>query len=357
MNKINTVNWKRFHLYDECLFDIDSGNKFDKSKMTMKNPSINFVGRSTVNNGITCFVDKYNEIEPYKAGYMTVALGGEYLGSCFIQNDCFYTSQNVDVLIPKWEMPYYVKKFISIVIFRESRTYYKAFEDELNRHMLTDFSILLPQDNIGKPDWEYMQNYMDIINERASNRIKTLSNIKGNRTKIDISHFAEFPIGELFEINPTNSYDMTNKDLLDGGENPVVTNSKLNNGISGYSSQEPTEKGNMITFSDTTDANSIFYQEDDFIGYSHIQGLYPIGEYKDKWSKYSLMYFSVMFKQKALCMGFNYDIKFRRDKAINIKIPLPVKDEKIDFEYMENYMRNIEEKSYNRINYLKNFSY
>ena len=40
---------------------------------------------------------------------MTLSLGGEYLGSCFIQPDVFYTSQNVVVLIPKWKNVFWDK--------------------------------------------------------------------------------------------------------------------------------------------------------------------------------------------------------------------------------------------------------
>ena len=41
-----------------------------------------------------------------------------------------------------------------------SRLYYKAFVDELNRHIKTDFSFLLPVKDDGKPDWSYMEQYM-----------------------------------------------------------------------------------------------------------------------------------------------------------------------------------------------------
>lgn len=64
-------------------------------------PSVNFVGRANANNGVTDYIDRIDGLEPYKAGYMTISLGGEYLGSCFIQDKPFYTSQNVNVLIPK----------------------------------------------------------------------------------------------------------------------------------------------------------------------------------------------------------------------------------------------------------------
>lgn len=160
---IDISGWKRFHLYDEKLFDIDMGTKLDKSKMTEISPSVNFVGRGNNNNGISGRVDKIPNYKPYEAGNMTLSLGGE-VGSCFIQPDMFYTSQNVVVLIPRWEMPFAVKLFISVMIFRESQTYYKAFINELNKHIKTDFSFYLPVDAKGNPDWSFMKTYMqDII--------------------------------------------------------------------------------------------------------------------------------------------------------------------------------------------------
>lgn len=57
-------------------------------------PKISFVGRSNFNNGITQKVNEIQGLTPYDSGCLTLALGG-YLGSCFIQEEPFYTSQNV----------------------------------------------------------------------------------------------------------------------------------------------------------------------------------------------------------------------------------------------------------------------
>ena len=113
---LNTEMWKDFHLYE--LFEIDSGNKFDRSKMSMGAPSVNFVGRSSEKNGVTAFVDEIEEVKPYSAGYLTVALGGEYIGSCFVQDYPFYTSQNVNVLIPISDMDIYVKIWLFVSLCR-----------------------------------------------------------------------------------------------------------------------------------------------------------------------------------------------------------------------------------------------
>lgn len=165
--KINTSSWKRFHLYDDDLFTIDSGTKLDKIKMSNNNPTINFVGRANANNGVTDYIDEIDGLKPYDAGNLTISLGGEYLGSCFIQEKPFYTSQNVNVLIPKRPISDYCKRFISTMIFREGRLHYKAFIDELNRHMRTDFTILLPVTPENKPDWNYMEQFMRMIEEKT----------------------------------------------------------------------------------------------------------------------------------------------------------------------------------------------
>lgn len=176
--QIDVTSWKKFHLYDEDLFEIDMGSKLDKTKMTENHPSVNFVGRANANNGITTKVDEIPGLKPYSKGNLTVSLGGEYLGSCFIQPEDFYTSQNVIVLIPMWDMSFLVKQFISIMIFRESRTHYKAFVDELNKHVKTDFCFYLPVDKFGKPDWKYMEDYMVKIQNEIEDVFEKLKYIE-----------------------------------------------------------------------------------------------------------------------------------------------------------------------------------
>ena len=177
---------------------------------------------------------------------------------------------------------------------------------------------------------------------------------KKEMTQIDTSKWGKFRIGDLFEIKPTKSYKMRNADLLDGGNTPVVVNSAFNNGIGGFTTQEPTEKGGIITFSDTVDANTIFYQEKPFAGYSHVQGVYPVGEWANEWDKYSLLFFASCFKSTALRYGFDYSNKFRRDVALELKVLLPqTPDHTPDFEYMEDYMKEITKLAAKKVEKLK----
>ena len=176
--KIDVSEWKPFHLYD--IFEISMGNKFDRSKMTQNNQAINFVGRSALNNGVACVVDFVNKngaiVEPYKAGDITIAMGGS-IGSAFVQEKDFYTSQNVCVLhTDNPSITKHVKQFIVTAIIASCNNY-EAFVDELNRHIKTDFVMYLPVTSDGNPDWEYMESYMrkiELYTTRVLNNVKQL---------------------------------------------------------------------------------------------------------------------------------------------------------------------------------------
>lgn len=166
--------WKYFYLKNIC--DISMGNKMDWSAMTMDNPEVNFVGRSADNNGVAGKVDIVDDVEPYKAGCVTVALGGS-LGSSYLQNEAFYTSQNVSVLEFEDEVSDAAKIFISCLIMNESKYKYFPFGRELNTHIRTDFGFTLPVKHNADgtifiddehtyseegyvPDWQLMEDYI-----------------------------------------------------------------------------------------------------------------------------------------------------------------------------------------------------
>lgn len=161
--------------------------------------------------------------------------------------------------------------------------------------------------------------------------------------KIDITNWKDFEMNKLFSINPTKHHNLTNKDLMDeNGENPVIVNSSYNNGVGGFTNYPITEKGNVITFSDTTTSDSIFYQPKDFVGYSHVQVLKPI-IYSDKWFRECLMFFAIMFKKQASLMHYDYVNKFTRSDALKFKIKLPVNDfGEPDWQYMEDFIKQLE---------------
>lgn len=156
-------------------------------------------------------------------------------------------------------------------------------------------------------------------------------------------HFESFEIGkDLFDIHPTAAYKYTNRVLhKTSGTVPVLANSSENNGIGKFVDLSPTEKGNRITFSDTTDTKTIFYQPYDFIGYSHVQGLYALYPDEHNWNENSLLFFATSFRNQA-DRKFDYVMKFNRDIAKTMCVLLPCKkDNKIDFDFIDNFMNGL----------------
>ncbi|MDY6084149.1 MAG: restriction endonuclease subunit S [Dialister sp.] len=164
--------------------------------------------------------------------------------------------------------------------------------------------------------------------------------------KIDTSGWKPFVVGDLFDIHPTKAHKMTNAQLMDDGNNPVVVNSSYNNGIGGYSTQPVTEKGVLITFSDTTTAEAVFYQPNDFIGYPHVQGMYPKGQFAKKWQENQLLFFVAAFKKAAVLCRFDYAYKFTREIASAMEVLLPVDSHGCpDWAYMDSFMAKVMKES------------
>ena len=155
---------KEFVLAD--IAKLDSGNKMDKNKMTRKNPSVNFVSRTALNNGISDYVDKIKDIEPFPAGCITLAFGGS-VGSCFLQEEPFYTGQNVGVITLPKNITTEMKLYFITALEKKCKLYFHAFGNEINKHFKTDLAVSLPvvesddEKHVYTPDdinWQYMQD-------------------------------------------------------------------------------------------------------------------------------------------------------------------------------------------------------
>lgn len=336
MNKINIQKWNKFHLYDEHMFYIDMGNKFDKSKMDTTKNDINFVGRTGINNGINATCGKYNNVEPYESGLLTLALGGS-VGSCFIQQKPFYTSQNVIVLIPKDNISDYAKHFVARVIQKESELHYQAFVKELNAHIKTDFVIPLPTTPNGEPDWEYMESYMKNIMQESEENIENLQNISEHKNKIDIKNWQEFLLGGddgLFNI--VKGTRLTKANMKEGNIN-FIGSSAINNGVTNHiSNSERVHPANLITVSYNGSIGEAFYQDEPFWASDDVNVFYPKFE-----QNFEIAMFLIPLIRKV---GEKYKFvdKWKLEDMCNDKIKLPVnKNSEPDWDYMENYMKNI----------------
>jgi len=158
--------------------------------------------------------------------------------------------------------------------------------------------------------------------------------------KLATVEWAEYKLGDLFEIKPTKYYRLRNEEIIsDNGNVPLISNSSTDNGVMGFSNLKANNKGNTITCSDTTlGAETMFYQQSDFIGYSHIQHLVP------KIKPFNKLIASVIISacKVSTLKKYDYGNKFNRMAMNKTKIQLPTKNGKIDFDFIETLITDIQ---------------
>jgi len=359
--KLDTKKWKEFYL--NKLYEIKSGNKFDKNKLDLYNPEVNLVSRVSYNNGVDVKVGFVDNVEPYEKGELTVALGGSYLGSCFVQEEPFYTAQNVAVMksLHK-EMTHSVNLFISALVRFESKKKFHAFGRELNTHIKKDFSIRLPiqQKKDGSflfdpkrkyseegyiPDWNFMQSYIEMLGCMHP----VTENQSGSVTPLNIDSWKYFVLDRIMKCERTTL--SIKSDLLEG-QTPFISRTALNNGCDGYVEvgEDAVSQANCITVG--AEGIYAFYQPYNFASGNKVYTLR-----NSKMNKFIGLFLCTVLNKEAYRYSYGRARVMTNLKKECIKLPIkinangtPFLDEEHvysdegfvpDFEYMENYMKSL----------------
>lgn len=316
------------------LFDVKYGVNLELTACEECEPnavnSVNFVARTAENNGISSHVAVIDNVTPQKAGLISVAGGGSVL-STFFQPEPFYSGRDLYTLDAKTSISTEAKMFIITVL--EQNKYKYSYGRQANK-TLPDLLLRLPITKGGDPDWQFMEDYIKSLHHKPM----TTRNKAEHAPELNVQEWKEFKVGDWFDIHPTKTIDGVSADDCVGYGVPLVVNSSANNGIAGFCDLPPTEPGGVITFSDTTDGNTFFYQPDPFIGFAHVQGMYPKTR---KWNVSELLFITtmLMFDAKG---RYNYGRKMRRDNISEVMLKLPV-DERgdPDWKFMENYIKSL----------------
>ncbi|MFA8026422.1 restriction endonuclease subunit S [Helicobacter pylori] len=363
-SQLNAIKWGEFKLGD--LFEASNGD-FDIQKRHINHKGEFVITAGLSNNGVLGQSDIKAKV--FESHTITI----DMFGCAFYRSFPYkmVTHARVFSLKPKFEINHKIGLFLSTLFFDYPKKF--GYENMCSWAKIKNDKVILPlkptanAQTLDGIDFHFMEKFIaeleqcrlaeleqcrlaeleaylkatGLSNTTLSNDEKNALNLfdgknsggGGGNTPCGLT-WQSFKLGDLFEIRPTKAYKLTNSHLFDNSaKNPVVTNSSLNNGISGYSSLEPTEKGNQITYSDTTTSEGIFYQKRPFIGYSHVQGLYPL-KYHEFWNEKTLLFIVVAFK-KVACGRFNYGNKFNRKIASEMLILLPTNQQgKIDFHFM-----------------------
>lgn len=280
--------------------------------------SVNFVSRTSENNGVVARVSLIDGVVPHAAGTISCAASGSVL-STFVQHEPYYSGRDLYVLTPKLELKLVEKLFYCYVI--NANKYRYSYGRAANKTLK---DIELP-DEI--PEWVYkvdLDNYYKAIKTDLSHR----------NLELDTSNWKEFEINQLFDVTGTRTTKID--DLIETGigSKPYVTTQATNNGVRGFYNIS-TELGNVITI-DSAVLGFTSYQADDFSASDHVEKLIP----KFSLNKYIGLFLSTIINQERY--RYSYGRKFNQIKIRNTKIKLPVTIECTpDWDYMENFIKQL----------------
>ena len=152
---INVTKWKQFPFVE--VFDLGIGKGTPQTKESVqpcgcKDPNrILYVTRTDLNNGAVGFVlnDENFDVEPGNA-----IIIGDTTATCFYQENEFITGDHI-VVLRSSHLNKYTGLFISTMVKNEHYrfSYGRAFKKSL----IEASTILLPQTDDGKINWEYME--------------------------------------------------------------------------------------------------------------------------------------------------------------------------------------------------------
>jgi len=346
MKSVYDKEWTDFKL--GLLAEVKSGRDiYAQDRIDGETP---YVTAGTANNGIGYFVGNDNDskdrniISVNRNGAVGEAFYHPY--TALFGNDCRRVSM-------RSTSDSNAQLFIAESISHQKSAF--SYSRKLGTARLNNLHFMLPVSSVGEPDYEYMAKYSIEKQKELIEKYKKL--LEKQIQEIDYRNIPHLEEKDWIPISVYSIFHLirgreNNMAILDDGKMPLISAKKINNGLKGFvSSPNRTVKGNCISLNNDGDggAGLAYYQPYEMALDTHVTALIP----KENISKWSMLFISECISKLHGFFGHGLSISNKRAK--NIQIMLPVTDDgQPDYEYMEQYAKNMMLKKYNQyLSYLE----
>ena len=336
------------------LLDCSTTKAYNPNKGDLPNGNTSYVTRSAFNNGISGFFDDESGVFMNSGNCITIGAEG---GIAFYQPDDFIAGIKVYTLRHE-RMNCEIGMYLCSALNVHSHIYSYTNARVLDK--IKAESIQLPvkpgtdevnytEDDI---DWAFMESYIHELEESYIHELDAylketgLDDYELTDAEQELLEreptFKEFAVGELFETY-TISKKLTKAAFSLDGFIPVYSSDTRNNGVLGYTEQEPTfivdkSKPTYLIFGDHTRTLNIVHES--FCVMDNVKVLSPKFALSDE----SLLYIKTVWLKGIPVLGYARHWSVAKDVALS----LPVKpgtdevnytDADIDWAYMDAYVR------------------
>ena len=360
---LSNVDWRQFSL--SSIFDIKDG--YYNKKPPVEGGRIPFLSATQYNNGISTFYteeiilayDKVGEKTSkdidkriYDGNCLTITNNGS-VGNVYYQAEKFTCSHDVTPIYLKgYKLNSSLAKFLIPMLEQSGKSFEYAKKWRPKR--MRKSSLLLPVDKQGNPNWHFMEEY---IKERENKKRQDLKDYYKNRLLdlvISPEVLTDVEWKEIFIEEVAEIY--SGKDIYEKertiGDTPYITATANNNGI-GYfiGNKNKTLESECISVNRNGSVGYAFYHCYEALYGNDTRKLEPFIK-----NKYTALFITHAITSQKDKYGYGYKMGTGRLKRQ--KIMLPVSDGEINYEYMENFIKNIEKKHIkNVLKYLDEYIY
>lgn len=293
------------------LFHIARGTNLDLNALVQVPDGIPYVSCTAGNNGVLARVSSVDGVEPSPSGVLSVALVGSAMAT-FIQDEPFYSAQNIAVLTPLTPMSRGAMLYYAACL--RANQFRFSYGRKANRTMK---SLMVPAAT-ELPLW--VDSTLPAETERFNEALESQKSV-GPTSKAKLQAAGKSTqdlicVNELFEVRPGTSLELNALTQREGGV-PFVARSAKNNGVTAQvappAGVEALPSGVLSVALGGTPM-STFLQEEPFYCGFHVSYLVP----RTPMSRAVLLYYAACLRANRY--RFSYGRQANRSLA-TLKIP------------------------------------
>lgn len=339
MLNLNDREWRPFFLTE--VFPIIQRGKRLKSEDHVPG-RMPYVSSSAMNNGVDNFVSNTQKVRIF-SNCLSLANSGS-VGSSFYEPFAFVASDHVTHLKNEQYNKYHYL-FIAALTSRLSKKY--NFNREINDNRISREKIMLPVDESGKPDLDFMEAYCKEREQQLIQKYKVfIGKIAQSRggviPPLDETKWKEYYIDDIFTVRAGKR--LTKADM-DCGSIPFIGATDSNNGITGWiATPNSSFDRNVLGVNYNGSVVENFYHAYGCVFSDDVKRLH-LKNHRD--NKYILLFLkTAILQQKS---KYTYGYKFNGQRMERQKILLPIREQgEPDYDYMEQYGKQLMIQCYQR---------
>lgn len=343
---LSAREWKEFKINNifETIKDdtqVPTGAYIEKKYLTAgSTPRITV---TSSNNGVDDFWDTKHENKREYENFISV----NFLGDAFYQPYSATLDMKVHCLkVKNKELDEILALFLCGVLLNNTKN--STYGNQLSSKDIIRKSILLPVDKSGKPDYQFMKDYISAIQKTKLEKYKQYCRMQlhelGEYKSIEplsIKTCEPFFITDIFDI-PKRGKRIIAENYIDG-DMPVVSSAGGNNGVIAFAGNQDKVRiyeDCLSVANGGVSAGFAFYHPYPFIATDHVT------HFKGKLNRYHYMFLGTIIRNQ-LHEKYDFNREMTDPRLKREKLLVPVTEEgKLDFDYMEQYIKNLMIKKY-----------